>query len=1188
MSEVRLYLFGSPHFEVDGQPLKLELRKSMALVAYLAVQREAFQRETLINLLWPEEEASRGRSLLRHVLSPLRKSLPDGWLAADRESIGLQPVMPMWVDVLEFRKLASSSSEHGHPDGEVCPTCGMQLTQAVELYQDDFMAGFTLPDSPAFDEWQYFQAEGLRRALEGVLKRLAQCLILAGNLDAAIQTERRRLVLDILNEEAHCDLMRLYAWNHQRSRALRQYRDCAKTLQDQLGIDPQKTTLDLMQAIESGQIPIRPAHPAWQPAFPQNPSPPSPGIPHADNLPELVEALTPRELDILRLLAEKLSDREIADRLVLALNSVKWYTHQIYAKLAVENRRQAVAKAQELKLLEFNSKANPRLHSLPRQLTSFIGRDKEIMDVMELAVKYPLVTLTGSGGTGKTRLALRAAEELRDAFPDGIGLIELASLADPGLVLQTVVTALGLAEKPGKTPIQLLVDFLRPKRLLLILDNCEHLLKACAELAAELLHSAPRLTILATSREILGVGGEFPFRVPPLAMPDPRRLPPLDTLANIDAVRLFVERARFVYPGFTLSEENAAEVAQITQRLDGIPLAIELAAARLRLLSVKQIALRLDDVFSLLTGGSRTALSRHQTLKALIDWSYHLLSEKEQRLFLRLSVFAGGWNLEAAEAVCSSGGLESDPILDLLGQLVDKSLAQTVRSADGLSRYRMLETVRQYAHDRLVEEGGDQAMHEKHLDYFLTLSLEAEPHLHSRDQVIWSDRLLQEMDNMRQAMAWSLGGKLIEGMTLAALFSMAPGIRESEGIEWCEKMLEAEAALPESGATDAEPGGSFTRSLARARLLRISGTGSIGFYQAYSKQDFDRMEESIAICRRLGPGARKDLSLALLFMSSLKADLDQAAATVQEGLDLARQLGDSYLIADLLFATAFHAYKRGNLKQMRDDMAECLGLGREIGNQHGIASCLFNLGYLACLEGEYQQALDFLVEGAGLFRAVGDEGFLSVTFLNLSMLERAKGDYQAATHWGEEALSLARKNDFKDFIVSFLCNLGLIAWGAEKYDLAAALGKEALALAQASGYGTSVAQHLLGRVALSRGDLPAASTFLNQMLMVNTPVIWSGLGFTNPPETAYLLESLAVLAAAQGVIKRAAILCGAIREWESQIEGIYCPRERSEHQAALDAARRVLGEEAFEAAWKEGQALTMEQARAYALEGLSK
>ncbi len=434
----------------------------------------------------------------------------------------------------------------------------------------------------------------------------------------------------------------------------------------------------------------------------------------------LHEPLTRREQEILGLLAEGLTSSEMADRLTLAVSSVRWYIQQIYGKLGVNGKRQAITRAGELGLLRsetLNSaiitKTNP--NNLPAQLTSFIGRETEIESLRRLITAGPtrLVTLTGSGGVGKTRLAIRTAEELLVDFVDGVWLVELAPLADPGLVAQAAATALGFPPAPGQTSTQVLCDHLRNKKhLLLIFDNCEHVVSATAELVDSLLRTCPRLCILATSREILGVSGETPFRCPSLSLPDPNHLPPLPELAQSEAIRLFTERAQTTSSGFNLTEANAALITQICRRMDGIPLAIELAAARVRFLSIEQIASRLEADFRLLTGGSRTALPRHQTLKALIDWSYHLLSEKERRLMLRLSTFAGGWTLEAAENVCAdlhNGMLIRTEILDVLGQLVDKSLV--VMSADaqgdapeGYPRYRMLETLRQYAHEKMAND----------------------------------------------------------------------------------------------------------------------------------------------------------------------------------------------------------------------------------------------------------------------------------------------------------------------------------------------------------------------------------------------------------------------------------------------------------------------------------------------------
>ncbi len=401
--------------------------------------------------------------------------------------------------------------------------------------------------------------------------------------------------------------------------------------------------------------------------------------------------------------------------------------------------------------------APPTPHNLPIQLTSFIGRAPEIAEVKDRLTEARLVTLTGSGGCGKTRLALQVAGDLLSDYPDGVWWLEfapLSSLSDPGLIPQVLAAALGVREELGQPLLTTATEFLRPRRALLILDNCEHLIDACAHLAEALLRAGPHLRLLATSREALGVPGETAQRVPSLAGPDPGQPPDLARLARWDAVRLFVERAALAQPQFTLTAENAPAVAQICQRLDGIPLALELAATRVKALAVEQIAARLDDSFHLLTGGSRTALPRQQTLRATMDWSHSLLTEPERRLFRRLAVFSGTWSLEAAEAVCAGAGLEAAAILDTLTRLIDKSLVQAEELA-GEMRYSRLETVRQYAREKLVAAQEHEPYLDQHLNFYLQQVQEAEPWLDAGQQTEWYTRLEIDQDNLRAALEWA-------------------------------------------------------------------------------------------------------------------------------------------------------------------------------------------------------------------------------------------------------------------------------------------------------------------------------------------------------------------------------------------------------------------------------------------------
>jgi len=444
-----------------------------------------------------------------------------------------------------------------------------------------------------------------------------------------------------------------------------------------------------------------------------------------------------------------------------------------------------------------NSLSFPR-HNLPVQLTSFIGREKEIIDVMRLLEKARMVTLIGSGGTGKTRLAVEVANELLDQFPDGVWFVELAPILDAQLVPRTTAIAIGLREEPQHPIMDILCNYLRDKHLLLILDNCEHLVDASAQLADKLLHAGSQIRVLATSREILGMAGELSYLVPSLKLPDMQILPTVESLSQCEAVRLFVERASEKTQRFTITDENAVSIAQICLRLDGIPLAIELAAGKILSLSAGQIAQRLDDRFRLLTSGNRTALPRHQTLRAAIEWSYHLLPTVEQTLFRRLSVFLNGWTLEAAEVVCSDkdttteNALKKEDILVLLDQLVNKSLV-TTEERHAEIRFRMLETIRQFGTDKLFEAREDEVLRDQHLDFFIQFAETADPLLRSAAEIEWLGRLDDEHDNLHSALEWAARkGSAEPALRLAGALATYWTTRSFwlEGSKWLERALE--------------------------------------------------------------------------------------------------------------------------------------------------------------------------------------------------------------------------------------------------------------------------------------------------------------------------------------------------------------------------------------------------------------
>jgi predicted ATPase/class 3 adenylate cyclase len=592
-------------------------------------------------------------------------------------------------------------------------------------------------------------------------------------------------------------------------------------------------------------------------------------------------------------------------------------------------------------------------HNLPIQLTSFIGRAREIAEVKRLLGAARLVTLTGSGGAGKTRLALQVAADVVEDYPDGVWLAEFAPIADASLVPKTVASALRVREQPGREMIETLVDALLPKALLLVLDNCEHLLVTCADLAAALLRTCPRVRILATSREGLGVPGETLWRVPSLSLPDVRRLPSFEDLVLYEAVRLFVDRAVATAPGFTVTRENAPAVAQVCLQLDGIPLAIELAAARVKVLAVEQIATRLDDRFRLLTGGSRMTLPHHQTLQAAMDWSHALLSEKEKALFRRLSVFAGGWTLEAGEAICAGGEVEASDILDFLTQLVDKSLV-VVETHRGEARYRLLETVRQYGQERLSESGERGATQRRHRDWYLEWAERVRPKLRTSEQEVWLGRLRVEHDNLRAALEWSMEvGDTEPGLRLAgalAWFWYVDG-HWSDGRKWLERAL----AL-----------GGDVRSATLAYAL-LGAT-----YLARSQGDYERArafaEKGMVVARETNNRANIAWFLFNLGVVALQheGDYSRGKALCEESAALSRELGLKELLAWDLAQLGHIARDSADYERATMFYAESLAFAREHGEKYIIAYALRNMGVLALHTCDYERAAALFAESLDL------------------------------------------------------------------------------------------------------------------------------------------------------------------------------------------------------------------------------
>jgi non-specific serine/threonine protein kinase len=615
-----------------------------------------------------------------------------------------------------------------------------------------------------------------------------------------------------------------------------------------------------------------------------------------------------------------------------------------------------------------------------------VGRERELDLLRGQLSGARLLTLTGPAGSGKTRLALQLAAEVLEHYPDGIWFLDLAALTDPALVAQTAASALGLKEQTARSPLDVLADHLKSRRLLLVLDNCEHLIGACAALAERLLRAGPDVRILATSRESLSVAGEVAWPLPPLATPDPRRLPeyqPADALTQYEAVRLFIDRALLVQPTFAVTNANAPAVAQVCQQLEGIPLAIELAAARVKVMTVEQIAARLSDRFRLLTGGGRMATARHQTLRAAIDWSYDLLSEPERLLLRRLSVFAGGWTLEAAEAVCAGEGIEGWEVLDLQTHLVDKSLVLVEADVGGEARYRLLGTIRQYAGDRLQEAGEASSLRDRHRNWFLKLAESAEGALRGPEPGPTLDRLELEHDNLRAALEWSLESPAGADAALRLVgflylfWSGRAYLRE--GSHWAEAALTAgRHASPAARAMALHAGGGFAWRLgdyARARSL---------------------LEEAESLRRPLNdPNLARTLYMLgiVLLAQGGTENLDRAQVLNEESLSLARERRYDELIANLLT-------NLGELARMRGDYASARSLyeqSLEVRGKGGPgATTLINLGLVAFAEKEYEKAGRRFEESLELCRATGYRLGIALCLAGLAGVHAMGGERERA------------------------------------------------------------------------------------------------------------------------------------------------------------------------------------------------
>jgi predicted ATPase/DNA-binding SARP family transcriptional activator len=963
MAGLNVYLFGAPHVERDRVPVKFARRKVLALLAYLAVTDQAHQRDALAVLLWPELDRQMGRADLSRTLHGLRQALgapPSGedWLEVSQEQISLRSGPDLHVDVADFRRLLAQVMAHEHLPGRLCADCLAALTRAVELYQGDFLAGFTLDDSAEFDDWQTYQSEELRRKLAEALEQLFLAHGQREEYNLALAVARRWVALDPLVETAQRALMQAYAWSGDRAAALRQYAECEQILRKELDCAPEVETQTLYERIKQHLFPVR-----------------GPATTQQDN--HLTGFLP-------------LSERERG-----SAPSPLW-------GVGLDEGR--------------TSETSQPPNNLAAPLAPLVGRTREREHIRGL-LRNPhvrLVTLTGTGGVGKTRLSEEIAANLLSEFPDGVYFVSLASTREPEGVPSAIAQALGVHETT-MPPLETLKIGLRAKALLLVLDNFEHVASA-APIVTDLLRACPRLKVLVTSREALRLSGEHVFVVPPLALPRLTGATPAVALTESDAVELFRQRAAAARHDFVLDDITGPAVAEVCVSLDGLPLAIELAAARVRHFSPQAIVrlLRQDSLsdnvplpaLQLLAADARDVPLRHRSIRDTIAWSYTLLDAEEQTLFRRLAFFVGGWTVEAAEAVCGQG--QSFDIATSLLSLVDKNLAQ--RAGDGgAPRFTMLETLREFALEQLRRTDEWPDIQRRMATYYVRLVEEAQPRMYSLGSAEISKALRLEHANLRVVIRWALAQREVDiCLRLCAALYPFWSSYPQEGLQAALATLEiAEGSPP---------------SLLYARTLACAG---------YFSLLRDHIEAAHHLMTR---------SLAM-----------------REAIGHVNDLVYPSVVLGILAWTEFH---RGNYVQAQAYHREQLAHERQTGNEWAQAMTLVNIGNMSAMLGDFDQAEQLTDEALRLHRRVGQVWGIAKTLSDQGGLYIRLGRFEGARRALVESLVLCEQNQVMDIAGNVKSNLGLLALRQGNYQQAATLFREALSLGQTLG----IANHMVETV----------------------------------------------------------------------------------------------------------------------------
>ncbi|MCE7989218.1 MAG: hypothetical protein DYG89_49320 [Caldilinea sp. CFX5] len=991
MAQFKLFLFGPPRIEQHGRPVEITLRKALSLLVYLAVTKQPHRRDSLATLFWPEFGQREARAGLRRTLYRLHESLQQEILVATAETVALDPQLALWSDVDQFQQLVADALLAKHPSAHLPPESLERLVEATKLYTADFMAGFTLPNSPDYDEWQFFQREGLRQSLAQVLAQVVCTYQAQGDYEQAIPYARRWLAMDPLHEPVHRQLMQLYALTGQQSAALRQYQECVRLLQEELGAPPEEETTALFEAIRTKRLP---------------------------------------GLD--KVTSDKVtSDKVTSDKV----------THDYPVTLS------------PLHPVTLSGQLQSVRHNLPAQPTPFVGRTSELAALLD-SLQDPacrLLTLVGPGGMGKTRLAVAVAQQVLDAveqensksrpegsrqnlkFADGIFFVALATVTAPDGIAAAIASAVNFSFYSDAASEQQLLAYLREKQMLLILDNFEHLL-AGADFVAALLAAAPGIKIIVTSREGLPLQEAWFRPLAGLAFPT-REAAPASRSAEWDAVQLFAQCAQRAQPDFNLAAVQA-QVVQICQLVGGMPLAIELAAAWLKVLSAETIVQELQRGLDLLTTTQRNMPERHRSMRLVLEQSWQMLSGTEQRVLRRLSVFRGGFAQAAAMAVAGA------TLFDLV-QLVEKAFLQVTQASTGEGRYQLHELLRQYAEEQLANVPAElQQTQAAHSHYFINfLSARSTAVLGGR-QVAATKENAAEADNIKGAWQWAVDHAQIDNLykavnVLYALYEFQS--RYLEGVTVFEAALHWLAEL-----APAEP-----LTLLRAEMLTALGWLSNRLGRLARAKAV--LQEAQALYEQLNRppaiGAAPDPRAALGVIALVEGDYAAAIAYAEQVRQSSEMYDHPWHRRLAYYVLAGAAMAQGDYHTAQRYAETVYAICQSIGDRWFMAYCLNELGHIARALGDVQRAQAHYETSYQLRQEFGDAEGMAVALSHLGGLALQRQDYTQAQRYYEESLTLYRDINDKGGLARVLHGLGSVACAQQQLTVAQPYLWQALRLA---------------------------------------------------------------------------------------------------------------------------------------------